>query len=192
MQKRKRASQHDRTAVWSNLKTQEEDGSDVEWTDDNTIRAIPMTDSSHTAMQHDRKRRHVEHEIGPPMSNMSLSETYASSNMRDEEMTEGGSYEISPNRIYVHSLEDSSDEEDAAPQDMSCWEVNPLVARRLESEAREQQAWKVPSYIKPHHSEEKESSQSGSLVLWQPPPWATEPVQAVDRAQDTDRMWIEL
>ena len=186
MQKRKRPEFHDRGAVWSNFRTTGVDGSDIEWADDNPLNAPSSRGYAPVDAQHDRKRRHVEYE----MSNMSLGETNPSM-VRDEEMTSGSSYDISPNRVYVNSLEDSSDEEDGGPQDMSFWEVNPLVARRLESKARAQQAEKGPPWIKPSQPNEQESPTPNSLVLWQPPPWAAEPAQAVDRTQESDMMAIE-
>jgi len=146
-----------------------------------------MTGYTPMDAQHDRKRRHVEHK----MSNMSLGETNHSFITQDEEMTSGSSYDISPNRIYVHSLEDSSDEEDGGPQDMSFWEVNPAVSQRLESQARGRLAEKVPAWIKPNQSDEQEIPVSNSLVLWQPSPWTAEPSQTLDRAQASDTMAIE-
>ena len=61
----------------------------------------------------------------------------------------------------------------------------------IESKARAQQAEKVPPWIKPNQPNEQESPTPNSLVLWQPPPWAAEPAQAVDRTQESDMMAIE-
>lgn len=188
MQKRKRAAHHDRSALWSNRKT---NGCDDEWDDDNMPSAPSMLGRTPIDTQHERKRRHVEHEIGPPMSSMTLGDTISPSIVKDEEMTSGSSYDISPHRVYVHSLEESNDEDDGGPQDMSYWEVNPVVARRLETQARVRQAEKVPTWIQPDPPKDKEKPSSNSLVLWQPSPWAAEPSTGLDRSQDADMMAIE-
>ena len=118
-----------------------------------------------------RKRRHVDHELRGGLSNMRIDDMklLPSSEVNDLEMGDGNSYEISPNRVYVHTLDDSDDEERVKPRRVPHWEINSAVAKQLEAEARHKEITSVPKWI----AESKPNKQlEQALVLWRPSPWA--------------------
>ena len=99
------------------------------------------------------KRRHVDPGIGGPLSTMTLNETQGKSyvaEINDDDMPSGNSYEISPDRIYVHSLDDSDEEEQ--PE----YVINQHVAEKLRSPS----AFPSPPIPRP--------SESQALIRWQP------------------------
>lgn len=174
--KRKReAESHRSTTWWGSL---DEELEDSELDSDNTSVSSPPpppslpTSSIPSYHLQWKKPRYVEREIGQPMSTMSLSPKMADT-LVDEDMSSGSSYEISPHRIYVHTLEDSDDEE-REPESTPAWEVNPYVAKRLEEEARRQQEHRPVKWISPE-KEVVPSSESNSLVLWRPSVWSSPP-----------------
>ena len=102
------------------------------------------------------KRRHIDPGLGQPLSSLTLNEHRAPpyvTELNEDEMPSGGSYEISPDRIYVHTLDDS-DEEDK-PRD---YELNPFVAEKLRSSAAMDS--QLPSM--------KPAENSQALILWRP------------------------
>lgn len=136
-----------------------------------------------------RKRRHVDREMGGHMSHMSLNDTCknigtsTSTPIRDEDMSQRGSYEISPDRIYVHSLDEDDDgADDRAMQfEMRGWEVHPSLAKHLDAgDIRRQESLRLPRWIspRPHNAPCPPSSQS--LVLWRPPLWEEIPEKLSD------------
>lgn len=127
------------------------------------------------------KRRHIDREMNGHMLHMSLQDSslgaLESTCIRDEDMTHGNSYEIAPDRIYVHSLDD---EDDSELVDNS-WHVHPRIARQLNEEEyrRLHQRLDVPRWMAPSDKPDPPKS----LVLWKPPLWmpATE-----ERAESMD------
>lgn len=129
---------------------------------------------------HARKRRHVAREIGGKLSGMTLGEgrsrsTPLSQDDSDTEMAGGNSYEIAPDRIYVHSLEDSDEEADEGGHER--YELNPSVATEL-ARIRWDKKESVPRWIatdqdkKLAGNSKEETGPSNALVLWQPPSWS--------------------
>lgn len=160
---------------------------------------------------HARKRRHVAREIGGQLSGMTLGEGCSrsaplSQDDSDTEMAGGNSYEIEPNRVYVHSLEDSDEEADEGGYER--YELNPSVASEL-ARMRWDKKESVPRWIatdgekKLAGSGKDETGPSNALVLWHPPAWSQveqggapsgerEPTNAPrDVASATDAMELE-
>lgn len=129
---------------------------------------------------HARKRRHVDHEIGGHMSHMSLNDYHQplSEPIRDEDMSHGNTYEISPNRIYVHTLDDDSSDEEGSPSNENTWEVHPGVVQQLGARMT------VPRWIGLADESRPSESTSQSLVLWRPPVWTPPQVDANQEPMD--------
>lgn len=114
------------------------------------------------------KRRHVEHEIGGSLHNMTLYEPWTN-DVPEAEMT-GASYEIAPDRIYVHSLDDDSEEDEESEPGM--WHVNPYAAQKF-GDAIQTPRTSVPPWLATAQEKAifREPESRNSLVLWQPPVW---------------------
>ena len=100
------------------------------------------------------KRWYADPGIGAPLSTMTLNEPRRPPyivEINDDDMTNGSSYEISPNRVYVHSLDDSDEEQ------QSEYVVHPHVAEMLKTSAA----------LKPQH-EIPQPHESNALIRWQP------------------------
>lgn len=136
------------------------------------------------------KRRHVEGEIGEPMHNMSLNEQAIQEDVPDTDMTTGSSYDIAPDRVYVHSLDDSDEENEEVTGD---WKVNPYVTQRLDRATRPNREtvppWLASAQDKPFI---EDPGRVQSLVLWQPPVWHQKQEENASQTPDTpdreDRM----
>ncbi|WFD32815.1 hypothetical protein MSPP1_003866 [Malassezia sp. CBS 17886] len=116
------------------------------------------------------KRRHLYHEIGGALSNMRLAEGGKSTGPTfDTDMGRGNSYEIEPNRVYVHSL-DSSDDDEGAYAGPSEWAVNRYAAQQSQA-ARTAAKPDFPSWLP--RAPEDDGGNAQALVLWQPPTWPT-------------------
>lgn len=143
--------------------------------------ALPASSFSHA-----RKRRHLDQEMRDHMCGMRLDDaprtvSDACPDTPDEDMS-GTSYEIAPDRIYVHTLEDS-DDESVASQPSSSYEVHPVVAQRLEAEARAAQARTPSRWL----TAANERPPTQSLVLWRPPSWSIPPDKVSDPPTRTPR-----
>lgn len=101
------------------------------------------------------KRRHIDPGLGQPLSSLTLNEHCVHpyvTEINEDEMLSGSSYEISPDRIYVHTLDDSDEE------DRPDYELNPYVAEKLRSSAAMDS--QLPSM--------KPAEKSQALILWRP------------------------
>lgn len=133
---------------------------------------------------HLRKRQHLEKELGNPLLQMSLQDgqpVYRQPDMyKDTDMAGGGWYEISPDRIYVHSLDDSDDEEAKShEQQHADYEINPGLASQIEANQRRHAdghtavaRWLASKEDRDTGLVGDDSNASQALVLWQPPPHA--------------------
>lgn len=127
------------------------------------------------------KRRHIDPGLGQPLSSLTLNEHRALpyvTELNEDEMPSGSSYEISPDRIYVHTLDDSDEE------DKPDYELNPYVAEKLRSSAA----------IDSHLPSVKLTENSQALILWRPNelPLPTEPQPGTENeVESTGAMDIE-
>ena len=93
------------------------------------------------------KRRHIDREMNGHMLQMSIQDSRAtapeSTCIRDEDMTHGNSYEIAPDRIYVHSLDDDDDNPEVTD---NSWQVHPRICLLYTSPSpRDRQKSRMPS-----------------------------------------------
>ena len=173
--------------TWREVKHQRccayEDDSDTESGLKRAYSPPPWEDDSTYDEGPSMKRRHIDREMNGHMLQMSIQDSRAtapeSTCIHDEDMTHGNSYEIAPDRIYVHSLDD--DDDDNSDVTDSSWQVHPRIARHLNEEEfrRLHQRLNVPRWIAPSN----EPDPPKSLVLWKPPLWTPateEPAESMD------------
>ncbi|WFD45114.1 hypothetical protein MPSI1_003791 [Malassezia psittaci] len=143
----------------------------------------PMPDS--LPPQH--KRRHIEGEIGPPLDDMSLNEPTCTVEEPDTEMATGGSYDISPYRVYVHSLDDSDDDQEETEK--VPYSVHPYVSGQLSSASMPRKE-SIPKWLATAQDEAmaKDLANNQSLVLYQAPIWQEEQSQPTETLQDEPMM----
>lgn len=134
------------------------------------------------------KRRHLDHEMGGHMNTMSLNEP-SSSKVQDIDMTSGNSYDISPHRIYVHSLDDSDSETEDTTAN---YHVNPYVAQHLDHAGRPKRE-SVPRWLATVQDKSlmEHPEKTQSLVLWQPPAWQAESAAGDRPSPDEDEVMAE-
>ncbi|KAI3624717.1 hypothetical protein GLX27_003509 [Malassezia furfur] len=158
-----------------------------------TLPRLRVTSPPHEMRPPQHKRRHVEGEIGRPLHEMSLNEPVCTVEEPDTDMTTGSSYEISPNRVYVHSLDDS--EEEVEPEESYVYyDINPYVAERL-SKASGPRKETVPKWLASAQDKSfvEDASQAQALVPWRPPAWqqvqeTEEHAAPTDERRDEDMM----
>ncbi|WFD01106.1 hypothetical protein MYAM1_003867 [Malassezia yamatoensis] len=143
----------------------------------------PMPDS--LPPQH--KRRHIEGEIGAPLDDMSLNEPTFTVEEPDTEMATGGSYDISPYRVYVHSLEDSDDDQEETNE--FPYTVHPYVSEQF-SDARMPRKESIPKWLASAQDKAiaKDLESNQALVLYQPPIWQEAQSQPTETLADDEMM----
>lgn len=139
------------------------------------------------------KRRHIEGELGRPLHEMSLNEPVCTVEEPDTDMAAGSSYEISPDRVYVHSLDDSEEELDPE-ESYVYYDINPYVAERLSKASRPRKE-AVPKWLASAQDKSlaENATQVQSLVPWRPPAWqqaqeTAERTASGDERHDEDMM----
>ncbi|WFD04210.1 hypothetical protein MOBT1_002915 [Malassezia obtusa] len=120
---------------------------------------------------------------------MSLDEPVCTVEEPDIDMASGSSYEISPHRTYVHSLDDS--DEEPPEESYAYYELNPYVMEKLGQAARPKKE-SVPKWLATVQDEaiKEDPSRIQSLVPWRPPAWqqALEQQKAPAPRDDEDMM----
>ncbi|PKI82638.1 hypothetical protein MVES1_003918 [Malassezia vespertilionis] len=115
------------------------------------------------------KRRHIDGVMDGNMEMMSLEEKkWQDPEVCDAEMSQGSSYDISPHRTFVSSLDDL-EEEDGPSYTQSGYQVNPCVLAQLGDTPKEPTC--VPKWLATAQDQSILASpeKMRSLVLYQPP-----------------------